>query len=174
MLATGLSLNRPCALRVPRGTAIPGNGESAEDPLELGKGRILREGADACLIAYGLPVAEALKAAESLAAEGLSVRVVDARFAKPLDTALMEDCARSFEVVVTVEDGNIAGGFGTGVLEHLGDKGLVPRQFCRLGVGDEFVEHGTPEQLRAKCGYDAAGIAAKTRSLVAKARFKVA
>ncbi len=174
MLATGLSLNRPSALRIPRGNAIAGNGESAEDPLEIGKGRILREGTDACVIAYGLPVAEALKAAETLAGEGLSIRVVDARFAKPLDTALMEDCARSFEVVLTVEDGNIAGGFGTGVMEHLGDKGLLPRNFCRLGVGDEFVEHGTPEQLRAKCGYDAAGIAAKAKSLVAKARFKVA
>ena len=174
MLATALSLNRPSALRVPRGTAIPGSGEAKEDPLELGKGRILQEGRDACVIAYGLPVAEALKAAEALAAEGLSLRVVDARFAKPLDGALMEDCAANFDVIVTVEDGNIAGGFGTGVLEHLADKGLTPRHFQRLGVGDEFVEHGTPEQLRAKCGYDAAGIAAKVKSMVAKARFKVA
>src|SRR6185503_9364732 len=99
--------------RVPRGTAIAGSGEAMDDPLELGKGRIVREGTDACIIAYGLPVAEALKAAETLAADGLSVRVVDARFAKPLDTALMEDCARNFEVIATVEDGNTTGGFGT-------------------------------------------------------------
>ncbi len=174
MLATGLSLNRPSAIRVPRGNAIAGSGEAMEDPLEIGKGRILREGTDGCVIAYGLPVADALKAAEMLAAEGLNFRVVDARFAKPIDTALMEDCARQFEVVLTVEDGNITGGFGTGVLEHLADKALLPRHFVRLGVGDEFVEHGTPEQLRAKCGYDAPGIAAKAKGLVAKARFKVA
>jgi 1-deoxy-D-xylulose-5-phosphate synthase len=176
MLATALSVNKPSALRIPRGNAVEPLAPAAvsEDPLELGKGRILREGTDACVIAYGLPVAEALKAAEALAADGLSLRVVDARFAKPLDGALMEDCAAHFDVILTVEDGVIAGGFGTGVMEHLVDKGLLPAHFSRLGVGDEFVEHGTPEQLRAKCGYDAAGIAAKARALVAKSRFKVA
>jgi 1-deoxy-D-xylulose-5-phosphate synthase len=174
MLATGLSLNRPSAIRVPRGNAIPGSGEAMQDPLEVGKGRILRQGTDACVLAYGLPVAEALKAAEDLAADGISVQVVDARFAKPLDNSLIEDCARSFEVLLTVEDGCVTGGFGAGVVEHLADKGLVPRQLARLGVPDEFVEHGTPEQLRAKCGYDAAGIAAKLKSQVAKSRFKVA
>ena len=174
MLATWLANHKPCALRVPRGVAIEGNGEALDEPLELGKGRVLREGTDACVIAYGLPVSFALKAAEALAIEGINIKVVDARFAKPLDTALMEECARSFDLVLTVEDGNIAGGFGAGVLEHLADKGLVPRQFARLGVGDEFVEHGTPEQLRAKCGYDADGIAARVKAMLAKNRFKVA
>lgn len=174
MLATALSLNRPSAIRVPRGTAVSGSQESLEDPLELGKGRVLKTGSDACIIAYGMPVDHALKAAEALSADGLNVEVVDARFAKPLDSALMEDCARRFEVIVTVEDGCVTGGFGAGVLEHLADKGLVPRHFSRLGVPDAFIEHGTPEQLRAKCGYDADGIAAKVKSLVAKSRFKVA
>ncbi|MGH7442316.1 MAG: hypothetical protein ACREKE_06550, partial [bacterium] len=64
--------------------------------------------------------------------------------------------------------------FGSGAMELLAEKGLVPRHFARLGVGDAFIEHGTPDQLRARCGYDAAGIAAKVRALVAKARFKVA
>jgi 1-deoxy-D-xylulose-5-phosphate synthase len=174
MLATGLSLNRPSAIRVPRGLTRPGNGEAADDPLEVGKARILREGTDACVLAYGLPVADALTAAEALAADGVSVQVVDARFAKPLDNSLIEDCARHFEVLLTVEDGCTTGGFGGGVMEHLADKGLTPRQAARLGVPDEFVEHGTPEQLRAKCGYDAAGIAARLRSMVAKSRFRVA
>lgn len=174
MLATGLSLNRPSAIRVPRGNAVAGDGQALEDPIEVGKGRVLRAGTDACVIAYGNPVNDALKAAEALAGEGLAVQVVDARFAKPLDQALIEACARDFAVLVTVEDGCVAGGFGAGVLEHLADKGLVPPHFCRLGVPDEFVEHGTPEQLRAKCGYDAAGIAAKLKGLLAKSRFRVA
>jgi 1-deoxy-D-xylulose-5-phosphate synthase len=174
MLATGLGLKGPSAIRVPRGSAVPGSGEQMQEPLEPGKGRVLRPGSDACILAYGMPVAEALKAAEALAADGINAQVVDARFAKPLDAALVEDCARRFEVLLSVEDGSIAGGFGAGVLEHLADKGLVPRQFARLGVPDEFVEHGTPEQLRAKCGYDAAGIAARVKALVAKSRLKVA
>lgn len=174
MLATGLSLNRPSCIRIPRGAVREGDGVAAEDPLEVGKARILLDGPDACILAYGLPVADALKAAESLAAEGISVRVVDARFAKPLDAGLVEDCARAYDVMITVEDGVVTGGFAAGVLETLSEKGLVPRHFARLGVGDRFVEHGTPDQLRALCGYDAAGIAAKVRGLVAKARFKVA
>jgi 1-deoxy-D-xylulose-5-phosphate synthase len=174
MLATGLSLNRPSCIRIPRGSVREGNGESLEDPLEVGKGRILRDGPDACILAYGLPVADALKAAEALAAEGVGVRVVDARFAKPLDAALIEDCAKAYGVMLTVEDGMTAGGFGSGVLELLSEKGLVPRHFARLGVPDSFVEHGTPEQLRALCAYDADGITAKLKALVAKARFKIA
>lgn len=174
MLATAMAIPKPSALRIPRGTAIQGSGEAMDEPLELGKSRVLRNGRDACVLAYGLPVAEALKAAEQLATEGLDIQVVDARFAKPLDQSLLEACARDFDVLVTVEDGCIGGGYGAGVLEHLADKGLVPRHYSRLGVPDEFIEHGTPEQLRAKCGYDAAGIAAKVKSLVAKSRFKVA
>ncbi len=174
MLATGLSLNRPSCLRIPRGSVREGSGAGAKDPLEVGKGRVLREGADACVVAYGLPVADALKAAEALAAEGLQTRVVDARFAKPLDAALLEECARGWDIVVTVEDAGVAGGFGSGVLELLSERGLVPRHFARLGVDDRFVEHGTPEQLRAQCGYDAEGIAARVRGLVAKSRFRVA
>jgi 1-deoxy-D-xylulose-5-phosphate synthase len=174
MLATALSLNRPSCIRIPRGTVREGNGQAEGDPLEVGKGRILVDGTDGCILAYGLPVEDALKAAETLAGEGLRFRVVDARFAKPLDAELIEDCARSFNVLLTVEDGVVAGGFSSGVLELLAEKGLVPRHVARLGVGDAFIEHGTVDQLRALCGYDAAGIASRARGLVAKARFKVA
>jgi 1-deoxy-D-xylulose-5-phosphate synthase len=174
MLVTAMNLKGPSAIRVPRGAAIPGDGEAADEALEVGKGRVLRMGKDACVLAYGLPVAEALAAAEALAKDGLSLQVVDARFAKPLDAGLIEDCARRFDVLLTVEDGVVAGGFGTGVLEHLADRGMVPAHFARLGVPDLFVEHGTPEQLRAKCGYDAAGIAAQVKTMVGKAKFRVA
>jgi 1-deoxy-D-xylulose-5-phosphate synthase len=174
MLATGLSLKRPSVIRLPRGNVVPGRVPFSDDPLEVGKGRVVREGSDACVIAYGLPVADALSAAERLDAEGIRLEVVDARFAKPLDTALLEDCAARFDVVLTVEDAVVTGGFGSGVLEHLASVGKVPRHFARLGVPDEFVEHGTPEQLRARCGYDAAGIVERVKSLMAKARFRVA
>ena len=174
MLATGLSLNRPSAIRIPRGNAVMADAAHATDPLEVGKGIVRREGDQACIIAYGNPVQDALKAAEELAAAGIQVRVVDARFAKPLDEALMLDCAKAYDIVLTVEDENITGGFGSGVLELLADRGAVPKHFVRLGVGDEFIEHGTPEQLRELCGYDRAGIVKQVKALVARANFRVA
>jgi 1-deoxy-D-xylulose-5-phosphate synthase len=174
MLATALSLNRPSAIRIPRGNVAVLESSQANDPLEVGKGVVRREGDQACIIAYGNPVQDALGAAEELAAAGIQVRVVDARFAKPLDEALFLDCARNFDILVTVEDENIAGGFGSGVLELLADKGCVPKHFLRLGVGDEFIEHGTPEQLRELCGYDTAGMVRQVKALVARANFRVA
>jgi 1-deoxy-D-xylulose-5-phosphate synthase len=174
MLATGLSLNRPSAIRIPRGN-VPGvAAASPHDPLEVGKALVRREGEDAVLIAYGSTVQDGLKAAESLAAQGIQLKVVDARFAKPLDEALFLEIAKSYGVVLTAEDGNVAGGFGTGVLELFADKGCVPKHFVRLGVGDEFVEHGTPEQLREGCGYDAKGIETRVKALVARSKFKIA
>ena len=174
MLATGLSLNRPSAIRIPRGN-VPGvEAVSATDPLEVGKAIIRREGEDACLIAYGGTVSDSLKAAESLASQGIQLRVIDARFAKPLDEALFTECARNYEVMLTAEDGNVAGGFGAGVLELLSDKSMVPKHFVRLGIGDEFVEHGTPDQLREACGYDAKGIESRVKALVARSKFRVA
>jgi 1-deoxy-D-xylulose-5-phosphate synthase len=174
MLATALSLNRPSAIRIPRGNVEVLQSSQAGDPLELGKGLVRREGEHACVIAFGNPVNDALKAVEDLAAAGIQCRVIDARFAKPLDEALILDSAKHYDVLLTVEDGNIAGGFGSGVLELLADKGSVPKHFLRLGVGDEFVEHGTPEQLRELCGFDAKGIAAQVKALVARANFRVA
>jgi 1-deoxy-D-xylulose-5-phosphate synthase len=174
MLATALSLNRPSAIRIPRGNVPASAADASQDPLEVGKGIVRREGEDACIIAYGNTVQDALKAADSLAGQGIRLRVVDARFAKPLDEALFLECARHFELLLTAEDGVINGGFGSGVLEMLADKGSVPKHFVRLGVGDEFVEHGTPEQLREGCGYDAPGIEARVKALVARANFRVA
>ncbi|MES2201343.1 MAG: 1-deoxy-D-xylulose-5-phosphate synthase [candidate division FCPU426 bacterium] len=174
MLVTALSLKRPSAIRIPRGNVVMSESAQCADPLEIGKALIRREGADACILAYGYPLADALKAAEKLAGEGIQVRVVDARFAKPLDEALFLECARNFDVVLTVEDANLSGGFGSGVLETLAAQGRVPKHFVRLGVPDEFVEHGTQDQLRQACGYDAAGIEKQVKTLVARAAFRVA
>ncbi len=174
MLATGLSLNRPSAIRIPRGTVVPSAEALSSDPLEVGKALVRREGDDLCLWAYGGTVADALKAAENLAASGIQAKVVDARFAKPLDEKLLLECAEAYDTMITVEDGNLAGGFGAGVLELLSDRAKAPKHFLRLGVGDEFIEHGTPEQLREACGFDAAGIEAKARALVARSKFRVA
>ncbi len=174
MLATGLSIDRPSAIRIPRGNVVEGARPLSADPLEIGKGRIVREGDSACIVAYGLCVQDALKAADQLEEMGFKIRVVDARFAKPLDAALLLECANRFSIMLTVEDGQLAGGFGAGVLELLADLNAVPASFSRLGVPDEFIEHGTPEELRAACGYDTTGIVAKVKSVLARSKFHVA
>jgi len=150
----------PIAVRYPRGEgvglALPERGT----PLEIGKGRVVREGNKVALVSLGTRLAECVKAADDLAARGLSTTVVDARFAKPLDTALIERLARSHEVMVTVEEG-ASGGFGASVLQHLAavgglDHGLKIRTLC---MPDEFFEHAKPEDQLRDAGLTAPAIA---------------
>ena len=127
MVATAAAIDDgPSALRYPRGEgtgiALPARGEI----LALGKGRILREGASVAILSLGTRLADALRAADELAARGLSTTVADARFAKPLDTGLIEQLARHHEVLITIEEG-AAGGFGAAVMQHLAWKGLLDR-----------------------------------------------
>ena len=163
MVATAASLDdRPCAFRYPRGE---GNGvemPAAGIPLEIGRGRILREGSTVAILSLGTRLADALKAADQLAAMGLSTTVVDARFAKPLDTKLIDRLAREHEVLITVEEGSI-GGFGAFVLHHLADAGLLDGglKVRTMTLPDMFIDHDKPEKMYADAGLDAAGIVAK-------------
>jgi len=146
MVATAAALgDRPCAFRYPRGegtgVALPAPGEA----LEIGRGRVLREGSVVALLSLGTRLAECLEAAEELAARGLSTTVADARFAKPLDTDLIHRLAREHAVLVTVEEG-ATGGFGAHVLHELArtgrfDHGLKVRT---LTLPDVFLEQDTP------------------------------
>ena len=128
-------------------------------PLEIGRGRIVREGSKVAILSFGTRLADALKAAEELDTYGLPTTVADARFAKPLDTALIDRLVRNHEVLITVEEGAI-GGFGAHVLAHLAksgalDKGLKVRT---LAMPDRFVEQNKPEAMVAAAGLDTAGI----------------
>jgi 1-deoxy-D-xylulose-5-phosphate synthase len=149
----------PIAVRYPRGEgvglALPARGT----PLPIGKGRIVREGTKVALLSLGTRLTECLKAADDLAARGLSTTVADARFAKPLDAALIEQLARTHEVLLTVEEGS-SGGFGASVLQHLAaagalDRGLKIRTLC---MPDIFFEHAKPEDQLHEAGLSAAGI----------------
>lgn len=160
-------------IRYPRGGAFPV--EVLNEPLtriERGRGRILAEpdGAKVALLSVGAIGAETARAVESLATEGVAVAHYDLRFVKPLDAELLERIAgRGYRYVVTVEDGVVAGGAGSAVLEYLADRGrLTELQVIRLGLPDRFVEHGSVQQLRALCGIDADSIAQKIRSLLAE------
>lgn len=158
MVLTSLQIDdRPSAFRYPRGEGIGVEIPEILKPLEIGKGRIVREGTAIAILSYGTRLQEALKAADMLAAQGLSATVADARFAKPLDAELVERLARNHEVLVTVEEG-ARGGFGSFVLEHLAncgglDRGLKVRV---MTLPDIFQDQDTPAAM-----YDQAGLTAR-------------
>jgi 1-deoxy-D-xylulose-5-phosphate synthase len=161
-LHTALRLEGPVAVRYPRGTGV---GEQVPDrPTMLveGESSVVREGSDAAVLAFGDRVAPALQAAEELAEEGVSVRVVDMRWVKPLDEQAIVEAAET-KLVVTVENGIISGGAGEGVLQVLAKRGLsAPVRV--LGIDDLNVPHGKPDKLLADLGIDAKGIAAAIRA----------
>lgn len=166
MLATALTLDGPCAIRYPRakGRGIPLKLEP--EPMPVGKGRMETEGDDLLIVAVGSMVGPAIEAARRLAAEGVSVGVLNARFVKPLDRDLILEKAAAAGKVLTVEEGVLAGGFGSGVLELFSDEGLVGLKTARMGIPDVFVEHGSRGELMADLGLTAEGIADRARALL--------
>ena len=162
MLITALSLDGPAALRYPRGTAAGVPLTDDVQPLPLGKGEILREGGDVCFLAVGSMTANALQAAELLAADGIAAEVVNMRFVKPLDRELLLEAAGHVKLLVTVEENVLAGGFGSAVLECLADGGrTVP--LVRLGIPDRFVPQGDRSLLWEECGLLPYQMAARVR-----------
>ncbi len=167
MLKTAVECQRPVAVRYPRGK---GTGAALDDELktlEIGKGEILREGTDLAIFAIGSTVYPSLAAAEILAAEGINIKVINARFVKPLDAELLADTATKVNKIITVEENVLQGGFGSAVLEMLADKGITGINIKRLGVPDAFVEHATQAELRRKYGLDEEGIARAIREMLA-------
>jgi 1-deoxy-D-xylulose-5-phosphate synthase len=161
LLATAVESGRPFAIRFPRGTATGMALDPDPKPLPIGRGELLRDGRDAVIVALGKAVPAALLAAERLAELDLSVAVIDARFVKPLDVELIADVAARVRAVVTVEDHALANGFGTAVLEALGD--VAPgTPVHRLGVGDRFIEHAEQDSQWRQAGIDADAIAERT------------
>jgi 1-deoxy-D-xylulose-5-phosphate synthase len=156
----------PVALRYPRGEAIGVPLPVEPRAIEIGTGEILREGERVALLGYGTGVAKALEAAEILADRGISATVADARFAKPIDAGLAAQLAAEHELLVTVEEGVLAGGFGSAVWETLSDAGLMSR-IMRVGLPDRYVTHGTPALLHEEVGYTGDRIAERVEAAVA-------
>jgi 1-deoxy-D-xylulose-5-phosphate synthase len=163
MLHTAIAHDGPAALRYPRGAAEGVELPAAPQLVPIGEGEVLAEGKRVALLGYGYGVAVALEAAAILADHGLQATVADARFAKPLDGALCERLARDHDLVVTIEENVLAGGFGSAVLEHLEDafaEGPGERaRVLRVGLPDRFVTHGKPAQLRAEAGLTGEAVA---------------
>lgn len=158
MIKTAIDSPQPVALRYPRGKGEGVHRSSRLISLEIGKGEILREGDDALILAIGVTVYPALRAAERLGEQNISTAVINCRFLKPLDRSLICDWAKRTGRVLTVEENVLQGGFGSAVLELLQEEGLYSIQIKRLGIPDLFVEHGPQSLLREKYGIDENGI----------------
>ncbi len=171
MVATAASINdSPSAVRYPRGEGLGLDMPTEGVPLEIGKGRIVREGSTIAILSLGTRLTEALKAADQLAAQGLSTTVADARFMKPLDHDLIRNLARTHEVLITIEEGSV-GGFGSHVLEFLSAEGLLDNglKVRTMTLPDTFIDHDKPDIMYAEARLDAAAIVAKVTSALGHA-----
>jgi 1-deoxy-D-xylulose-5-phosphate synthase len=170
MVATQVAIDDgPSALRYPRGDGVGLDMPEFGVPLEIGKGRILREGSSIALLSYGTRLQECFKAADMLAAQGLSATVADARFAKPLDTDLVLRLAKEHEVLITIEEGAI-GGFGAHVLQTLAENGALDHGLkvrCMV-LPDAFIDQDSPAAMYAVARLDAKGIVAKVFEALGK------
>jgi 1-deoxy-D-xylulose-5-phosphate synthase len=164
MVATAAQIDdRPSAFRYPRGEGYGLPMPEQGSPLEIGKGRIVREGSTVALLSYGARLQECVKAAEMLGTQGLSTTVADARFAKPLDSDLIMELARNHELLITIEEGAI-GGFGAHVLQLLAEKGALEQSGFKVRsmvLPDVFIDQDSPAAMYARAGLDANGIVAK-------------
>ncbi len=176
MVATAAAYDEgPSAFRYPRGEGVGIEMPAMGRLLEIGRGRVLREGSKVAILSLGTRLAEALKAAEDLAALGISTTVADARFAKPLDRDLVRQLAANHEVLVTVEEGCV-GGFGSFVMQTLAEdgafdgRGARALKFRSMVLPDVFLDHDKPEKLYAMAGLDAKGIVAKVLETLGRAK----
>jgi 1-deoxy-D-xylulose-5-phosphate synthase len=159
LLYTAVKCGRPMAVRYPRGTGVGVKLDTELHTIPIGKGEIVRQGEDVAILAIGVTVPAALEAAQELAPKGIEATVVNARYAKPLDSELILSLAGHTKRMVTVEENTLSGGFGSGVIELLQESGINDVQVKSLGIPDEFVEQGSQAILRSKYGLDAEGIA---------------
>ncbi len=158
MLKTAIGCDFPVSVRYPRGKGLGVPLDDGLFTLPIGKGEILHDGTDLAIIAVGVTVYPALAAACTLALEGIRIRVINARFIKPLDAELILSTAASIKNILTVEENVLNGGFGSAVLELLALNEMTDVKVRRLGIGDEFAEHATQSELRSQYGLDELGI----------------
>ena len=168
MINTSVDINdRPSAIRYPRGVGVGVELPSIEEKVEIGKGRIIQNGSQVCLLNLGTRLEECKLAAEYLKQKGVSTTIVDARFAKPLDEELIIKCAREHEILVSIEEGSI-GGFGSHVKNLLAEKGIFDKglKFRSMNLPDKFIEQNTPEKMYEIAGLNASQISEKILNIL--------
>jgi 1-deoxy-D-xylulose-5-phosphate synthase len=170
MIKTAVECGGPVSIRYPRGSGIGVNLDDEPVCLEIGKGEVVVNGGDAdlAIIAIGSTVYPAIAAARKLRDDGISARVINARFVKPLDEQLLCDTAKNVKKIITVEENVLMGGFGSAVLELFEKRGIYDVVVRRLGIGDEFVEHASQGELRKMYGIDEEGIIHTARSIMGR------
>jgi 1-deoxy-D-xylulose-5-phosphate synthase len=151
------STNNPFVIRYPRGEGVMAEWKTEMKEIKIGTGRKLKDGKDIAILSFGHPGNFAASAIRELKNDGLTPGHYDMRFAKPLDEVLLHDTLSKYEKIITVEDGAIEGGFGSGVLEFMAQHGFK-NDIKILGIPDKIVEHGSPKELQKECGYDAQAI----------------
>ncbi|MDX1582495.1 MAG: 1-deoxy-D-xylulose-5-phosphate synthase [Thermoanaerobaculia bacterium] len=166
MLKTALDTDHPTSIRYPRGVGVGVDLDPEIESLPIGKGEVLREGSAGTIFAIGAEVWPAMHAAEILEKDGISVTVVNARFIKPLDEELIRRYCVPGARVLTVEEGSLAGGFGSAIIEKVQELGIVGVEFERIGVPDEIVHHGSQAVLRAQFDLHPEGIAERVKRLL--------
>tara|TARA_B100001063_G_scaffold136245_1_gene127371 strand:- start:436 stop:1329 length:894 start_codon:yes stop_codon:yes gene_type:complete len=160
MINTSVNINdRPSAFRYPRGNGVGIELPSIKETLEIGKGRLIKEGKKVALLNFGTRLEECKKASEKLSKKGIDCTIIDARFAKPLDEKLIIEVASNHEVLITIEEGSI-GGFGSHVMQFLSDRGVFDRglKFRSMILPDIFIDQDTPEKMYEAAGLDSVSI----------------
>ncbi len=168
MINTAVKINdRPCAFRYPRGDGVGVELPNINETLEIGKGRIVRQGKQAAILCLGARLEECKKAAEILSAKGIELTIMDARFAKPLDEKLIMEITTSHEVVITIEEGSI-GGFGSHVAQLLSERGVFDKglKFRSMILPDVFIDQDSPEAMYKKAGLDSLSIVNKIENVL--------
>ncbi len=163
MINTSVHINdRPSAFRYPRGNGIGVEMPSINELLEIGKGRVIKEGKKVAILNFGTRLEECKKASEILSKKGIEITIIDARFAKPLDEKLIMEAANNHEVLISIEEGAV-GGFGSHVMQFLSDRGVFDRglKFRSMILPDLFIDQDTPEKMYEKAGLDSLSIANK-------------
>ena len=160
MINTSVNINdKPSAFRYPRGNGIGVELPSIKEILEIGKGRVIKEGKEVAIVNFGTRLEECKKASEKLSKQGIECTIVDARFAKPLDEKLIMEVATNHEVLITIEEGSI-GGFGSHVMQLLSDRGVFDSglKFRSMILPDTFIDQDTPEKMYERAGLDSVSI----------------
>ena len=167
MLKTATECRSPVSVRYPRGQGVGANMDETPRDIPVGRGEILCDGSDLAIVAIGSTVWPAMAAARKLRQEGIGIRVINARFIKPLDGELLCRTANDLKKIITVEENVLMGGFGSALLELFEQEGIRDVRVRRLGIADEFAAHATQAELRSQYGIDEAGIIQAARQMAA-------
>lgn len=166
LMYTAQLLNKgPFSIRYPRGRGVMPEWETPFKEIPVGKGRLVRKGTDIAILSIGHIGNYVVEASKELAKKHIDVAHYDMRFVKPIDKEILHEVGKNFKAVITIEDGTIVGGFGSAVLEFMSENGYSIN-IKRLGVPDQFIDHGTPQELHRECGFDVEGIIKTVKSMI--------